>query len=342
MAATCFQMTIPQYFGRGCSKEAGEKLKEFGCKKVLVMHGKSVGASGLPNPIIDSVKKAGLEVVVTNEVETDPSDVNIKKIADFAKKEGVDGLIAIGGGSSMDAAKGVKLLLNNEESLETFYDVRHPQKNGIPLITIPTTSGSGSEASKGSVVTDTVNGVKRVIIGAGTAPDLSLIDPELTVGMPPKVTAACAFDALAHAIDAITSKSTNPITQAVCYEAIRIMKGSYKQAVEEGTDIDAREQMHLASNLGGYGIATAKCSASHAFAHALGALYHVPHGACCAIFTPPCLEYVAECHPNEVRKIAELLDVEILVDDSLEMIARRVSERIHSMYKEVGLEDITA
>ena len=132
-------------------------------------------------------------------------NVLIKEMAEIGRREKVDGIVAIGGGSCMDAAKCVKLLLDNDEALENFYDVEHPQKSVILMIAIPTTAGSGSEASKGAVVTDTQNGIKCVVIGAGTTPALSLIDPELTTGLPPKITAACAFDVLAHAIDAINT-----------------------------------------------------------------------------------------------------------------------------------------
>ena len=340
MPTNFFQMMIPQYFGCGAAAELGEKLKQMDRKKVLVMYDKGVESSGVPAKIIGYIEAAGVQVVPCNQVEADPSEVIITKIADLARAEKVDGIVAIGGGSSIDAAKGVKLLLNNDAPLSTFYDLSHPQKSGIPMVAVPTTSGTGSEASKGSVVTDTTAGVKRVIIGMGTMPDMAVIDPELVVGVPPKVTAACAFDVLAHAIDAITSKLTNPIIQSISYEAIRLMKGSYQQAVAHGDDIAARTDMHLAANLGGIALANAKCSMSHAFAHAMGALYHIPHGTCCAIFTPACLEFVADIRPAEIRKIADLLDVKYEADETPAAIAKRTGEYIYQMYRGVGLPNI--
>ena len=282
-----------------------------------------------------------MQVVTSNDVEADPSDIVVKRIVEIARRENVDAVVAIGGGSSLDAAKCVKLLLNNEGTLENFYDLTRPQKtSGVPMIAIPTTSGTGSEASKGGVITDTQRGIKRTIIGFGTMPDMALVDPELVLGVPAKVTAACAFDVLAHAIDAITSNMTNPITQSIAYEAIRLMKGSYRQAVEDGSNIQARSDMHLAANLGGIVLSNAKCSMSHAFAHAMGALYHVPHGVCCAIFTPACLEFVADIRPDEVRKIAGLLDVPFGADEAPAVISRRVSTQIHEMYCTVDVPDI--
>ena len=343
MPTNFFYMPIPQYFGVGVSLEAGEKLKQLGCGKALVMYDKGVEAAGVPTKIVQCIRDAGIEVVTTNEVEADPSDTVVKRITALARREQVEGVVAIGGGSTLDAAKCVKLLLNNEGSLEDFYDLSRPQKtSGVPMIAIPTTSGTGSEASKGGVITDTKAGVKRTIIGLGTMPDMALVDPALVLGVPPKVTAACAFDVLAHAIDAITSNMTNPITQSIAYEAIRLMKGSYRQAVENGSDLQARTDMHLAANLGGIVLSNAKCSVSHAFAHAMGALYHVPHGICCAIFTPACLEFVADVRPVEIRKIAELLDVAFNAGEPAMEVARRTGEEIHAMYRQVGVPDITA
>ena len=341
MPTNFFSMPIPQYFGIGISKEAGEKLKQLGCKKALVMYDKGVEAAGVPARVIKHIEAAGVQVVTSNDVEADPSDIVVKRIVEIARRENVDAVVAIGGGSSLDAAKCVKLLLNNEGTLENFYDLTRPQKtSGVPMIAIPTTSGTGSEASKGGVITDTQRGIKRTIIGFGTMPDMALVDPELVLGVPAKVTAACAFDVLAHAIDAITSNMTNPITQIIAYEAIRLMKGSYRQAVEDGSNIQARSDMHLAANLGGIVLSNAKCSMSHAFAHAMGALYHVPHGVCCAIFTPACLEFVADIRPDEVRKIAGLLDVPFGADEAPAVISRRVSTQIHEMYCTVDVPDI--
>lgn len=341
MKTNAFMMLIPQFIDVGISSKTGEKLKEMGCTKVLVMYDKGVEAAGITEKIIDAIRHEGIEVVTSNRVEADPTDLIITEMVDFAKKEKVDGVVAIGGGSSIDAGKGVKLLLNNDEPLQSFYDLSFPQKSGVPMIAIPTTSGTGSEASKGSVITDTESGSKRVVIGMGTMPDMALIDPELVLGVPPKVTAACAFDVLAHAIDAITSNMTNLITQSISYEAIRLMKNSYKKVIENGNDLEARTEMHLASNLGGIALANAKCSMSHAFAHSMGAIFHVPHGVSCAIFTPACLEFVVEECPKEIIKIADLLDVNYKVTDSTESIAKKTSETIHEMYRSVGIPDIT-
>ncbi len=342
MATNSFLMAIPQYFGNDASLEAGKMLKGMGCTKVMVLHFKSAGGAGIEVPIIETIRREGIEVLTDASVVSDPDSDLVTRIGQKAREEDVNGIVAIGGGSIIDAGKGVKLLLSNKGDISDYYPLTTPQAGCIPMIAIPTTSGTGSEASKGTVITDSKTGIKKVIIGPGTTPDAALIDPKLTLGVPPKVTAACAFDALSHAIDAILSTMTNRIVQGIAYEGIRLMKNSYKRAVEHGDDLEARSDMHLAANYGGIVLANAKCNMCHAFAHALGALYHVPHGTCCAIFTPACLEFLAEERPEEIREIARLLDVPFEDGESAFVIARRTGEEIHRMYRSVGLEDITA
>lgn len=335
-----FQWVSPMTFGMGVSKSVGTELRSMGCKKVLVLHGKSVGASGIPSRLAACIKEAGLESVDCDQVEPDPTDTMIDRVAALAKAEGVDGIVAVGGGSCIDAAKGIKLVLNNGGSVRDFFDLTKPQKKGVPLVAIPTTSGTGSETTRVSVVTDTQAGAKRVVFGPGATPDLALVDPELTVTAPVKTTAACGFDVLAHAIDAATSRLTNEITQSVSHHAIALVRDNLKAACKDGSNLEARLGMHLAADLGGVALANGNCSMSHAFAHALGAAYHVSHGVCCAIFTPACLEFIADERPEEIRRIGELLNVKLDASDSNASAAKKVSETIYHMYREVGVPHI--
>lgn len=335
-----FEWVAPVHFGVGVSKTVGKELASMGCRKVMVLHGKSVGATGIPAELITCVRAEGLEAVACDQVESDPSDTMIDRVGAWAAGEQVDGIVAVGGGSCLDAAKGIKLLLNNGGSIRDFFDLRKPQKNGIPLVAIPTTSGTGSESTRVSVVTDTQTGAKRVVNGPGATPDLALVDPALTLSVPAKTTAACGFDVLAHAIDAATSKFANEITQSVSHHAIALVRDNLKAACQDGQNMEARLGMHLAADLGGVALANGKCSISHAFAHAMGAAYHLSHGVCCAVFTPACLEYIAEDRPDEIRRIAELLQVEISEADSNAEAAKKVSEKIYRMYRDVGISNI--
>ena len=174
-----FQMIIPHSFGKGVSKTAGDRLRGMECKRALVLFDKGVEAAGITEGIVQCVKDAGLEVVTCNMVEADPSDVSIDKITDFAKKEKIDGIVAVGGGATMDSGKILKKNLNESG----------PDMN-VPLITVPTTSGTGAELTKAGVITDSKTGDKRGVGGYESMPDLALVDPELVLGVPARVTAA--------------------------------------------------------------------------------------------------------------------------------------------------------
>lgn len=335
-----FQWVAPVIFGCGVSQRLGIELKAKGCTKVLLLHGKSVGASGVPARLIKNIEEAGLAAVPCDQVEPDPSDSMIDRVAAMARREGVDGIVAVGGGSCIDAAKGIKLLLNNGGCISDFFDLAKPQKNGVPLVAIPTTSGTGSESTRVCVVTDTKAGAKRVVFGPGATPDLALVDPELTVTTPARTTAACGFDVLSHAIDAATSLYTNEITQTVAHHTIELVRDNLKAAYEDGGNMEARVGMHLAADLGGVSIANGNCSMSHAFAHALGAAYHISHGVCCAVFTPATLEYIADQRQEEIRRIGGLLGVSFAAGDDNSSAARKVSEKIYRMYRELNIPNI--
>lgn len=332
-----FQISIPQYFGIGVSAQLGEKLQSLNCKKVLIICDKGVEAAGIPAKLAVYIAAAGIEYVTYNGVQADPPDTSIGEVSDIARAEQVDGLVAIGGGSSIDTAKAVSLLSANEGPINRFFDLTMPRKPGIPLVVIPTTAGTGSEVSGGGVITETATQVKRVFI---TAPTMALIDPELTVGVPPKVTAACAFDVLAHCMDAIFSVQAGPLCKLIAYDGVRLFLDSVLTVYENGKDIEARSAMALASNIGGICISAGGINLCHALAHSLGARYHVAHGAACAMFTPACLEYMAEERPDEVRMLAGLFGVASSADDSIADLAHKVGAAIASLGRKVGLPSL--
>lgn len=325
-----FQVLVPHSFGPGVSKTAGERLAGIDCKKTLVLFDKGVEAAGITTGIVDCVKAAGLDVVTCNWVEPDPSDTIIDKITAFATEENVDSIVAVGGGSALDSGKAVKMYLNKADS----------SKN-IALITIPTTSGTGAELTKSVVITESATGKKKGAGGYETMADLALVDPELTLGVPPKVTAACAFDVMAHAIESTTSVFNEPVHEILALEAVRLVKENIVECVENGKNLEARSNMHLASTLAGISIGNGNTTIGHVLAHAVGAVHHIPHGVCCAIFTPACLEYVAEPCAKVIRKYADILDVAIDANDDAVVVARKVSEAIFALANKVNIPTIT-
>lgn len=335
-----FHSEFPQYVGIGVSKLVGEKLAEQGCKKIYFIMDKGVEASGVPQKTIELIKEKGIEVITDSNVVPDPPNTMIEEMAAKAKALGIDGIVAMGGGSSMDTAKGVKLLQTNEGPLTKYFDPTVPQNPSIPLILIPTTSGTGSEANCGLITTDTRTGLKVGMGGPGAFPTASLVDAELVTGIPPAVTAACAFDALAHIIDGITNVLTSGVTQAIGLQGIALFRKSLHKVYTNGLDVKARHEMHTAANIGGIIINNCFCNIAHGMGHTLGALYHTAHGVSVAIFTPACLEWMADAVPDEVKMIADAFDIQYDDNTQIEEIARMTAQTIYELMKSVDLPDL--
>jgi len=329
-----FQIGIPQYFGIGVSNLIGEKLKGLGCKKVLIICDKGVEAAGLPQKIAKTITEAGIENITFNGVLPDPPDTSVAEVDAVVKANGIDGLVAVGGGSSIDTAKAASLLSTNEGPINRFFDLTTPRKPGIPLIVIPTTAGTGSEVSGGGVITETSTQIKKVFI---TAPTMALIDPELTLGVPPRVTAACAFDVLAHCLDAIFSSQAGPFCKLVAYEGVRLFRDSLLTVYNDGSNIESRSAMAQASNIGGICISCGGININHALAHSLGARYHIAHGAACYVFMTACLEYEAAACPDEIRTLADILDGGFCEAEHIADVAARVSAKIMELGNQVGM-----
>lgn len=336
-----FVLPMPVMFGEGTANNVGFYAKNLNCSKVLILCDEGIKKAGIAEKIISAVKAANLDYALNSSVVADPTDVSIDAIADFAKAEKVDGILAVGGGSTIDSAKCVKFLLCHEGKLNQYFGYYPGDDTGIPLIAVPTTAGTGSEVTIGAVVTDTNTNTKLSVANMFVKTAMAVVDPELTVGCPKRITAACAFDVLSHAIDGCTSNHTSALTQNVIHNAISLFMGSYKEVYVNGSNIKARSDMHLASVIGGIAILNGYVQATHSFAHTLGARYHVVHGAACAMFIGPCLEYVAEIWPEEVKTIAKLLEVDFDGVEDVNTIARLTSSKIHKMAKEVDLPDIT-
>jgi len=335
-----FHSEIPQYVGLGVSKLIGDKLAELGCKKVYFIMDKGVEASGVPQKTIELIKAKGIEVITDSDALTDPPDTSIEAMAVKAKKAGVDGFVAMGGGSTIDTAKGVSALQTNEGPLMKYLDMTLPQNPGLPLILIPTTSGTGSEANPFIITTDTKTGLKVGMGGPGFAPVMALCDPELLTGIPKAVTASCAFDALAHIIDGMTNVLTSGITQALGLQGIALFRRSLDTVYNDGKNVKGRYDMLMVANIGGIIINNAFCNISHGLGHTLGALNHTAHGTAVAIFTPACLEYMADACPDEVKMIADAFDIKYDDKTSIAEIARMTAQTIYELMKSVNLPDL--
>lgn len=333
-----FRLYTKVLYGEGAAKKLGEECKKFNAKKVFfVTDSFMVEHSPVFPVLVESIKTAGLEVMVFSDVEADPSVETVDGAADIMKKFGGDIVVALGGGSPMDTAKSVSVLQTNEGSIREYMRKNRMISNpAVPLICIPTTAGTGSEVTAGAVTTDRQAEEKLGVSHDSMMPKLAIVDPELQVSMPPHLTASTGLDALCHAIEAYVSTEAEPISDAMCLYAIRMIGENIRKAVANGRDMEARGKMALASLMAGVGFAQAGLGAVHAIAHCLGAMYHVPHGVANALMLPYVMEFNVPANMEKFREIAIALG-ENVDGLSLRDAAYRSAEAVKQMKDDLGI-----
>ncbi|CAH0267936.1 1,3-propanediol dehydrogenase [Peribacillus sp. Bi96] len=302
-----FNLPTSIEFGNGKVKNIGKRAKELGGKKALLITDKGLAQTGILQKVTDSLDQEGVNYIVFDEITPNPKDVDCQRAYQQFKDEEIDLLIGLGGGSSMDTAKAIGTLLTHGGELRDRYGVNLLEREITPLICIPTTSGTGSEVTTGSVITDTVTKQKEAILDIKLAPKLAILDPELTLTLPKSITAATGMDALTHAIEAYTSNIAEPISDALSLYAIELIAKYLPLAVENGNDLEARKNMLVASLIAGMAFDNADLGAVHAMAEPLGGLYDTPHGVANSIFLPHVFEFNIPSNPEKHAIVAEKL-----------------------------------
>lgn len=249
---------------------------------------------GLTAPALTGLRAAGITVSVFDAVEADPSRATLEKAVAAGRAAGVSGVIGFGGGSSLDVAKLAALLIGSGEPLDEAWGVGLAKGPRLPLVLVPTTAGTGSEVTPVSIITvgeEEKRGVSSPVI----LPDIAVLDAELTLGLPPAITAATGVDAMVHAIEAYASKSANnnPLSKMLAREALRLLGANIHEAVRNGTNLEARSAMLLGSMLAGQAFANSPVAAVHALAYPIGGSFHVPHGLSNALVLAPVLRFNA-------------------------------------------------
>lgn len=333
-----FSSPNPILFGIGEAKRTGEKLKEFGCTKVLLVFDKGVKAAGVVDKVAEVIRASGIETVLYDGVQADPPDWSVEEAGALGVREGVDGVVGIGGGSSIDTAKGAKMLLTNPPPISQYFGregvITKPSK---PLVVIPTTAGTGSECTPGGVITDTKNNIKTNIAGIGCQVNLGICDPELTVGLPASVTASTGMDALCHAVESYTSQLSNSFCDLTGRRAIELVAQNLVTACENGSDIKAREGMMLAATLGGISMSGPLCHLAHDAGKVMGAKWHIAHGTACASTLPQLLDVIAPACPDRVRFIAEAFGAKLSENASAEEIGKAAMTAIQTLMKKINM-----
>ncbi len=278
--------------------------KNLGVTKPLILTDPGIVSLGLHKSAIDSLSQENISYSLFSEVQADPDDAVVNAAHQYAVETQVDGVVGLGGGSSMDVAKLVAVLAKGNQSLENLYGVDNVKNDRLPLILVPTTAGTGSEVTPVSIVTVSEQ-EKRGVVSPIIIPDVALLDAGLTVGLPPHVTAATGIDAMVHAIEAYTSiHKKNPYSDMLAREALTLISKNIHTAVHHGSDLNARNAMLYGAMLAGQAFANAPVAAVHALAYPLGSYYHIPHGLSNSLLLPHVMRFNADVTSDLYAELA--------------------------------------
>lgn len=293
--------------GSGSVKLLGEKALQLGASKVLLVTDHILYKNGLITSAHHGLKEAGLEVEVVDSVEPEPPFENVEQIYEQIKGKGFDLLVGIGGGSVLDVTKLLAVMMTNDGDVRDLVGIDKVPQKGAPFILLPTTAGTGSEVTYNAIFTDTRDRVKKGIVSAYLLPDVAIVDPELSLSCPPAVTAATGMDALVHAIESYTAIKASPLTDGIALQAIKLMAGSLREAVFQGSSLKAREEMAMGSLLAGISLGNAGVGAVHALAYPLGGKFKVAHGVANSLLLPYVMKYNVAANLPKFAEIAKAM-----------------------------------
>ncbi|HYN00731.1 MAG TPA: iron-containing alcohol dehydrogenase [Aestuariivirgaceae bacterium] len=331
-------------FGQGRVKELADHCRDHGIQRPLFVTDPGLAAMAMVQRIVDDLKKAELGVGVFADVRPNPVEANIHEGVKAYKHGNHDGVIAFGGGSGLDIGKLIALMHGQTISVFDLEDIgdwwRRANSNVIsPIIAVPTTAGTGSEVGRAGVVTHPVTHEKKIIFHPAIMPKVAILDPELTLGLPPKLTAATGMDALAHCLEAYCAPPYHPLAQGVALEGMRLIKNNLARAVKRGEDIDARGNMLVASTMGATAFQRG-LGAIHALSHPFGGLYDAHHGLLNGIIMPYVLKANARRIGKEIERAAAYLGIKGGFDGFLKwVLSLRKEIGIPHRLSEIGIDD---
>lgn len=322
-------------FGAGRRREIPGRLAARGVERVLVVTDAGIVNAGIAEQVERLLIEAGIGVERFTDVKSNPTVENVDAGAAMLTATRAQALVAIGGGSPIDAAKIIGAAAANGCSSHAFMTgERKIEIAGVPLVAVPTTAGSGAESAKVSVLVDHATGEKKGVFGPGTAPWLTVLDPELMVGMPPWLTAATGIDALSHALEAYLGRAASPISDALAEQSMRLVAGHVERAVENGRDLEARSAMTIASALGGLAKEQSGLGILHAVAMPVGYLYDLHHGYLCAALMPATLDCNRSAALAKTAWIGRAFGVS---DGDDETAAAQAGSTIRALNERIGL-----
>ena len=334
-----FILNETSYHGKGAVAAVADEAKGRGFKKALVCSDPDLIKFGVTKKVTDVLDGAGLVYEMFSDIKPNPTIQNVQAGVEAFKKSGADYLIAIGGGSSMDTAKAVGIIINNPEfaDVRSLEGVAPTKKPSVPIIAVPTTAGTAAEVTINYVITDTEKDRKMVCVDPHDIPVVAVVDPDMMSTMPKSLTAATGMDALTHAIEGYITKGAWTLSDMFHLKAIEIISESLRGAVENTPE--GREGMALGQYVAGMGFSNVGLGIVHSMAHPLGALYDTPHGIANAIILPTVMEYNAPTTGEKYRDIAKAMGVKGTENMSQDEYRKAAVDAVKQLSKDVGIPD---
>ncbi|MCG8348290.1 MAG: iron-containing alcohol dehydrogenase [Chloroflexales bacterium] len=346
-------MMIPREFltpahivvGSGAAKQIGEQCHKRGWKKALIVTDQIMLNIGLVGKVEQQLGQSEISSVVYAGVNTEPVVEYVQEGLQIFKEQGCDVIVSVGGGSPIDTAKAIAVMATNSGSIEQYKGIGKITTPGAPLVAMPTTAGTGSEATIYTVITDAKTDVKMLIGSPYLMPDIAIVDPLLTLSSPPSVTAATGVDALVHAIEAYVSVKRQPMTDIFCLSAIELIAQNIRQAWSNGNNIEAREKMMLGALQAGIAFSNSSVALVHGMSRPIGAYFHIAHGVSNAALLVPVTEFSLIGDPVRYAHIArvmgepiENLPVMEAADRSVTAIRRLINDIKIPSLKQLGVD----
>jgi alcohol dehydrogenase len=331
-----FRVATAVHMGNGSASNLLSVVRAAGARRLTVVTDPGVRGTGMVDRLVEPVMAAGIAVDIDDNVKPNPRDTDCDTGAERARDHQTDLVVAIGGGSPIDQAKAIAMLVTNRGRARDWQMKRPFEVDPLPLIAIPTTAGTGSEVTAVSVITDTERMFKMTMGDPRMAPMVAFIDPALTVSVPKGTTAATGMDALTHAIEAYTCTIHNPVSDGLALRAMRMIAQHLVPAVDDGMNLAAREGMMYASTIAGMAFGNADVAAVHCISEAIGGLYDTPHGVANSVFLPWVFSFNKDADVRRHADVAECLGVE-RSDRSDEAVAAEGARRLEDMSERVGI-----
>ena len=335
-----FNTTPGIRFGSGMSKLCAEEVSKKLGPNILFITDKDLMSLKLTEPTLIELRKSSPTLEIFQDVEADPSIKTLLNAIEAGKKINATGVIGFGGGSSMDIAKLTSLILGSNENIDEAWGISNAKGPRLPLVLVPTTAGTGSEVTPISIITvgeEEKKGVSSSII----LPDIAILDPDLTIGLPAHTTAATGIDAMVHAIEGYTSanKNNNPISKMLGIEALKLLAGSIEKAVFDGSDIEARGNMLIGAMLAGKSFANSPVAAVHALAYPIGGTFHVSHGLSNSLILPYVLRFnsIDSKTAKNYAELAPFIFPEINIDQGSQAVCKDFIDQLEVLSKKIGL-----